>query len=121
MLSRCKRGLRDDQEYFRTFRFISDDNSPDEQEQTVRCIIHLNPFNDTDDESQASDCNCYTQEECENPPAPVSNNYRFDPNYDTVLVLGQTSGNPLTHGHHRAVLLTPENGEWKRNFETSYT
>ena len=85
-------------------------DSSDAQQQTVSCILHLDPADDSGDQSQADDCDCYNQEECENAPNQVSTNYRYNPSHDAVLVIGMTSGNPLTRRHFRAVTLTPDSG-----------
>ena len=46
----------------RTFRF-TDGQSTDDQNQTVTCEMHLEPAADVPEE-QATDCTCYTAEEC---------------------------------------------------------
>ena len=42
-------------------------------------------------QSQAENCDCYREDECNIPPNPVSTNYRNDPSYDAVLLIGQTT------------------------------
>ena len=95
----------------RTFRFIIDGSeATDAQQQTVSCILHLNPADDTVDSSQADDCDCYTQDECENSANQFINSPRYDPSADAVLVIGQPNNydNRLDHTNKRMGIVTPD-------------
>ena len=48
----------------RAFRFVGE--SATEQLQTISCSLHLEPIGDIQ-QQQASDCTCYTEEECIEP------------------------------------------------------
>ena len=49
----------------RTFRFTSVGSvNAEEQQQTIECDLYLEPIDDIT-ETQAEDCSCYTQEECD--------------------------------------------------------
>ena len=81
------------QNFVRTFRFIiNGSEATEEQQQTLSCILRLDPVDDTVDSSQADDCDCYTQDECVNAVNQASTNYRYDPSYDAVLVISQLAG-----------------------------
>ena len=71
--------------------------------------MHLDPIDDTVDSSQADNCDCYTQDECVNAANQVSTNYRYDPSYDAVLVIGQSAGRLQ---YRRAGIVTLD-GQWK--------
>ena len=83
----------------------------------MSCTLHLDPVDDTADSSQAVDCDCYTQDECENSTEDstetsanqVSRNYRNDPSYDAVLVIGQQNNwNNVNWRNKRAGIVRPE-------------
>ena len=89
----------------RTFRFIIDGSeATDAQQQTVSCILHLNPADETIDSSQADDCDCYTQDECENSANQFVNSPRYDPSADAVLVIGHRINNT----NRRMGIVTPD-------------
>ena len=95
----------------RTFRFIIDGSeATDAQQQTVSCILHLNPADDTVDSSQADDCDCYTQDECENSANQFVNSPRYDPSADAVLVIGQKNfyENRPNRNSRRMGIVTPD-------------
>ena len=53
----------------RTFRFVTDeDSSSEEQEQTVRCDLHLEPAAAAEQARvvvEEEDCSCHTVKDCE--------------------------------------------------------
>ena len=49
----------------RTFRFTEGQSSTDTQNQTITCELYLEPADQVSAE-QASDCICYSAEECSN-------------------------------------------------------
>ena len=75
----------------------------------MSCTLHLDPVDDTVDSSQADDCDCYTENECETSANQVSTNYRYDPSYDAVLVIGQMNNwNNVSWRNKRAGIVLPE-------------
>ena len=86
----------------RTFRFVTSTSSADvAQEQTVSCMLHLNPSDATTDETQAADCTCHTEDDCTVDENGCSiNNLRnsIPPNYPAMFIMGDTPSDPPS-GH----------------------
>ena len=91
----------------RTFRFTGGYQTGD-QDQTISCELHLEPAADVA-ATQPDDCSCYTEDECANAANQVSTNYRYNPSYDAVLVIGQSAGRLQ---YRRAGIVTLD-GQWK--------
>ena len=54
----------------RTFLFKTQGSTPDEQQQTISCNLHLDPNSDVSS-TQPDDCTCYSEAEC---PGKTSQN-----------------------------------------------
>ena len=90
----------------RTFRFITNNAASEEQEQTLSCTLHLDPTENAVDQSQADDCDCYSKNECENSSNQISTNYRYDPSFDAVLLIGRQARG--SRGRKSAMIITPD-------------
>ena len=90
----------------RTFRFVTSSSSASEpQQQTVSCMLHLNPFDAATDENQAGDCECHTEDDCtvdENGCSINALRNSIPPNYQAMFVMGdihRASGSDPITGH----------------------
>ena len=54
----------------------------------MSCTLHLNPADDSTEQIQANDCDCYTKTECEEKKTNQDFNEAVN---DAVLILGQTN------------------------------
>ena len=89
----------------RTFRFMTSTRSASEaQQQTVSCMLHLDPAGQTTDENQADDCNCHTEDDCAVDENGCPRNRSTSPsNHQAIFVMGQTNQNDSPAGH----MITP--------------
>ena len=63
----------------RTFRFVMEGSSTESQQQTLMCILHLDPVDEISQE-QADDCSCHTQTECERSNNILRGKFGLEPN-----------------------------------------